>query len=252
MRRRSLSSITCALTAIAAANMLSTLAPCALAAETPASQSPQPTAAAAPTPSSAPVFDETSIVGKRAPRSLNPSRDNQNKADATGTGPDLWRAIISLTLVLALIIAGTYALRYLKIKANRIGRSPGLEIVARTAINTKQSVCLIELGPRLLVVGVSPGHIAALDKIDDPDQIARITGRAATAQPGSISKDFANVFQGESDQYDKPENLQQPPERASAEESQFGPTHNELNSLLDKVKGLRRLCFRPGDGPPQS
>ena len=240
MLRLTLSPTTRAVIALAALAMPLFVSPTAPAAETPSQ----------PTP--APVFDETGRVGQRTARSDAPSPNPADQRDSGDSDPGIWRAIGSLVLVITLIIAGTYALRYLKIRAARLGRNPGLEIVARTAINTKQSICLVKLGPRLLVVGVSPTHIAALDKIDDPDQITRITGRVATAAPDSIASDFAGTFQDESSQYDQPPASSSPQEFTAASANDPAQAHSELNSLLQKVKGLRRLCFRPNDPPAPS
>jgi len=185
---------------------------------------------------------EEQPVGQRGIRStISDDRYDGTEAGSVVGGSDLLRALLSLLLVLVLIVGGAYLLRRFRFGKRRLAGG-GIEILARSPINAKQSLCLVKFGERLLVVGVSPNHIAALDKVDDPDEMGRITGLIETARPGSIKNTFGSLFRGESRSYEAHGSA--PDDGEDIQDPQWNTAQNEVTSLLDKVKGLRRLCFR--------
>ena len=75
----------------------------------------------------------------------------------------------------------TYIFRRLAL-GSRGGLAPsGVEVLARNSINPKQSLCLVKLGPRVLLLGLSPNQMTALHTIEDPDEVARRIGAAEEA-----------------------------------------------------------------------
>lgn len=161
--------------------------------------------------------------------------------------PDLTRAILALLAVLAVMVVGAYLLKRIKIGASRFGGGSGVEVLSRSAINSKQSICLVKCGSRLLFVGVSPNHMAALDRVDDPDEVARITGVVGSAASGSITSTFAGLFHRESQEYEQGEQFSvsaEPAESVVPEPSGWDEAQAEVDGLLDKVKGIKRLSLR--------
>ena len=164
--------------------------------------------------------------------------------------PSFWRPFLSLLAVLALIVLCAWLFRRFSPSSQHGRTNSAIEIIARSAISPKQSVCLIRLGRRLLLVGLSPNHMANLSAVDDPEEIALIMGEMEKQMPNSISKTFDKLFHRETQQYDDPfgrteQTLQDDAtevlEYEQDEPRQWRNTRRELSSLLSKVKGLARL-----------
>jgi flagellar biosynthetic protein FliO len=188
------------------------------------------------------------------PEVLTPRRDQTN---STGLDkrpldfpPSFWRPFLSLLAVLALIVLCAWLFRRFFPGSQHGRTNSAIEIIARSAISPKQSVCLVRLGRRLLLVGLSPNHMANLSVVNDPEEIALIMGEMEKQMPNSISKTFDKLFHREARQYDDPlgrteQSLQDGDtevlEYEQDEPRQWRHTRHELSSLLSKVKGLARL-----------
>ncbi|MBN1436458.1 MAG: FliO/MopB family protein [Sedimentisphaerales bacterium] len=166
---------------------------------------------------------------------------------ASSSQPDMGRALLALLLVLAAIIGAAYLLRRFKIGSGGLGGKSGIEILSRSVVNSKQSICLVKCGSRLLFVGISPNHMAVLDRIDDPDEISRLMGMVSSGAAGSISNTFAGLFRRESRQYEQAEeqaDFAEPAESVIPETDDWGEAKAEVEGLLDKVKGIKKLSVR--------
>ena len=81
-------------------------------------------------------------------------------------------------------------------------RRPGLiEIVSRTPLSARQSLCLVRIGPRLILVGQTQEALRPLDVIEDADLVARLAGRAAQEKAGSSNAEFHDCLERESREY---------------------------------------------------
>jgi flagellar biosynthetic protein FliO len=164
--------------------------------------------------------------------------------------PSPWRTLGSLLIVLALMIAAAYIFKRFFLASHRKGSSAGIEIIARNTISPKQSLCLVQLGRHLLLLGLSPNHITSLQTIDDPEDIAHILGLLEKDKSHSISSTFTRLFQHENQYYDQEENIDDNDHSDNNPEFQYRQSQHwyqakgELSALLDKVKGLARIRFR--------
>lgn len=194
---------------------------------------------------SIPMDFEKQRIGKSKKEKASASKDNKQKAGPVTAGA-IWRTVLSLVLVLALIIGGSYWLRRFSPRGKALSQAGGIEIIARNHVNPKQSMCLVKVGPRLLLVGLSPNHMTSLDVIDDPEEVSQVLGHIETDRPHSISNTFGRLFHRESRHYTPEEGDQQELELDSLEEERkpYFQARGELAGLLNKVKGLRRLGGR--------
>ncbi len=136
---------------------------------------------------------------------------------------------LPLLAVLALI-AGIALLVKKYMPVNRMLAGGGaLDVVARLPLSGKQSLILVKMGPKLVLVGVSPEQMASLAVVDDPEQIAAIVGRIASRRSDSISQAFVDALGDEA--------------KAYAEGAEATAAGGSVRSLLDKV---RRLASRQG------
>lgn len=104
-----------------------------------------------------------------------------------------WRTLGALVLVVTLILGMRWFLR----RTSR-GRSPSgggqvIEILSRTSISARQSLLLIRVGQRMLVVGAGE-TMTTLAEIDDPTQVAELLGSVEQARSNSLSNTFARAL----------------------------------------------------------
>jgi|GEM_PF-4355893 len=85
-------------------------------------------------------------------------------------------------------------------------RRPGsIEIVSKTALSARQSLYLVRLGSRMVLVGQSADSLRALDVIDDPGVVAQLAGEAAGGAPESKDAEFQACLEHEASGYLKEE-----------------------------------------------
>ena len=188
---------------------------------------------------------ENQLIGQQRPSGVgHPSSAATEPAATSVLSP--WRSLMSLVIVIAVILAGTYCFKRFVPTGRRMSNQGGLEIVARNAINPKQSLCLVKMGPRLLLVGLSPNHIASLDVIDDPDDIAQMMANIHGHTHLSNTSTFGKLFGHEANYFEDKETTTDliELELRNGPNPPFNQVRTELAGLLEKVKGLTRLRSR--------
>jgi len=207
--------------------------------------------------SSADGFDEALVGGGKVGKIVDNKVDDNKEVVAGRDEISLWRTMMSLIIVLTLIVICAYAFRRFALGSRSRRGSSVIEIIARQPIlgSPKQSLSLVKLGHRFLLVGMSPNHIAPLLTIDDPDEIAHIMGLLEKQSPGSITNTFDKLFHRESQDYVYPpgnshdvvedgDDQFYDDDGRPVDSPQWSGERRELSSLLSKVKGLTRIRLR--------
>jgi flagellar protein FliO/FliZ len=109
---------------------------------------------------------------------LDSDRRVVNRQVSAG-GIGRWGDFVPLLAVLALIAAAAWVVRKYMPARRLISGSGVMEIVARLPLSGRQSLVLVKLGGRLVLVGVTPERIGTVCIVDDPEQVAMLIGRAA-------------------------------------------------------------------------
>jgi flagellar biosynthetic protein FliO len=155
--------------------------------------------------------------------------ESSDVARRAGTAAWSWRDLWPLLSVLALIALLAWIVKR-ALPARRLSGGSGvMEVLSRTPLSGKQSLVLVKMGRRLLLLGVSGDQINTLCIVDDPGQVATLIGAAAGGQPGSMTQAFARAFADENRVYDA-----EPTDEPESEIDAGG----EVRSLLDKVRHL--------------
>lgn len=94
-----------------------------------------------------------------------------NAADpATSPLPDLagslGQMLFGLVIVIALLLACLWLIKRLAAPRNAAGT---VKVLGATAVGPRERVVLIEVGPRVLVLGVAPGNVRTLHVMDASD-----------------------------------------------------------------------------------
>ncbi|RMF81313.1 MAG: hypothetical protein D6744_07280, partial [Planctomycetota bacterium] len=127
-----------------------------------------------------------------------------------------WRSIGSLAAVVALIVLLAWGYRAAATSGwNIVGRPrrPGVvQVISRAALSPRQSICLVRVGPRMVLVGVTADHVRPLDVIDDAALVAQLAGDAFDENRRQEHA-FQETFQKETRRYE------QPPDEPCAEDA---------------------------------
>jgi len=131
-----------------------------------------------------------------APPSAATWSQNQRCVDRSREGfaeGSFWNAL-PLLAVLALIGAIALVVKRFMPTRRFLTGAGVLEIVARMPLSGKQSLVLVKMGRRLVLLGVSSDRVNSLDVVDDPDQVSVLIGEAARHKPDAVSSEFASAF----------------------------------------------------------
>ena len=146
----------------------------------------------------------------------------------------------ALAGVVALILLLAWSLRAALLGNLTIarGRRPGMiEVLSRAALSAKQSVCLVRVGPRLVLVGVSSERLCALDVIADERIVAQLSGEAQRLRPESNGSEFERLLQGESREYER---LEETPPEPGGSAARILRVKDQLRDALRRAKSTAR------------
>jgi len=152
----------------------------------------------------APRMDERGLIRR-------PGARGESRLPLAGrTGASGWvRTTLSLAGVVALIVllawgyrVGARASARLALARGR-GGSALIQVLSRTSLAPRQSVCLIRVGSQLVLVGATPDSLRTLSIINDPDLAARLAGQEAQRRPDSHLADFQRCLETQTRPYEQ-------------------------------------------------
>ncbi|MBL8880118.1 MAG: flagellar biosynthetic protein FliO [Phycisphaerales bacterium] len=114
-----------------------------------------------------------------------------------------WRGTAALAAVVALILLLAWGYRTAVGKAafplsrGTAGSTGVLQIISRMTIAPRHSLCLVRVGGRMVLIGVSADRLATLDVIADGDSVAKLAGQAVAARSESRSSEFRQALDDE-------------------------------------------------------
>lgn len=144
-----------------------------------------------------PVSEERPLQ-RSAPREDAPS---EVKGDVRSNAIPGWlRTTLSLTAVVTLIVVlGFFSRRFPFIHRGK-GRSV-IEVISRTSLSAKQTLCLVRIGPRMVLIGAAGDRLTRLDVIDDPELTAELAGMAQQTTGRSSTRAFSERLDDEAVAY---------------------------------------------------
>jgi len=119
--------------------------------------------------------------------------DSPTEGDAID-GPNWWAMAAWLAFIVALIYVLAVVVRKVAPGSARMFSSRSVLVRGRTFIAPKQSLVLVEVGKRILVLGVTQQTITLVSEITDPDEVSSIKQAAASEENRSISSGFRDIF----------------------------------------------------------
>ncbi len=113
------------------------------------------------------------------------------------------------------------------------GRQPGLiEIISRTSISPRHSLCLVRVGPRMILLGCTQDAVRPLDVIQDADLVARLAGEAVRQRPDSHTAAFSQVLETEARSYHDEDD----DEAVTPDDARLGDVRDKVSQTIQRLR----------------
>ncbi len=122
------------------------------------------------------------------------SESNRRLPEAASSGGTLSVVLSSLAIVLGLFFGVVWLARRTMPKASQSLPKEVLEILGRAPLTARQTVQLVRVGSRLLLLSVTSEGARTLAEISDPQEVEHLAGLCQQNQPVSISASFRQVL----------------------------------------------------------
>jgi flagellar biogenesis protein FliO len=158
---------------------------------------------------------------------------------AASSWPAWFRSLTPLACVVGLILALAAVTRRLMPRHMKAGLSGAgnIELMGRQFLSPRQSVAMLKVGRRVVLVGVTQDRLTHLETICDPDEVAELVGRTASGRPDSMAGGFARDVMREAASYDPSADPEAAP-AISSRDSAIAGTREQVRGLLNKVRSL--------------
>jgi flagellar biogenesis protein FliO len=115
------------------------------------------------------------------------------------------RTVLALAGVVGLIVLLAWGYRAIaggNVPLVGKARRPGvIEVISKVSLSARQSLCLVRVGTRMVLIGQSADNLRALDVIDDAELTARLSGEAARRRPDGNHAAFQSCLAREAQEY---------------------------------------------------
>ncbi|NOT01287.1 MAG: FliO/MopB family protein [Phycisphaerales bacterium] len=148
------------------------------------------------------VFEEPSAANTAtddtsAPQTVADTRSSR-AVESTGRDPAIPRPVrdattrpvsdvawyrsgpVALGAVLAVIMVAAMLVKRL-VRGTKLGRTEGLQVISRTYLSPKQSIALVQMGARMVFVGITPQGMTTLRTVRDAQEAAMLRGGSRLA-----------------------------------------------------------------------
>lgn len=149
-------------------------------------------------------------------------------------------AVLTLIFVVVAVIK-----RY--VPAVRAMSGGALKVISRVHLSPKQSVALVQVGPRLILIGVTQDRLTPLGEISDPQEVFDLRSRAGVGVESIARSRFEEALESEAAQYEAARHEEE--EALPEPEASDGPadgTHRvqetlgQLRTLVTRLRSLQQ------------
>lgn len=175
--------------------------------------------------------NETHTLGTAADESIAPIGSASGESDRSGLAAlqseagHIIQVIGALIVVIALIFLTRFAMLRTSSVLGGAGRPSGvLEVLARYPIARGQTLVLVKMARRILLVHQSSTGMTTLSEISDPDEVASLLSRIQSGSSGRDQHRFSKLLEQFQQQHVKAErsgHLRTVPHSAASDESEI-------------------------------
>lgn len=205
------------------------------------------------------AFTASATLAQSVPATVNYDNVPIHRADAPGSSTsaatpvenapslDLPRVIAAFAVVLGLIFLLRWGAKHWFAPQLGLGTTRAVQVLARSPIAARQSVVLMRVGRRLLVIADNGSQMNSLAEITDPDEVATLVGQIQSEKTDLGAKTFGlfmNRFKKEEEPEMPEETPTEMPTPAAQSENDETPTvsaaREQLNGLMEQVRLVSR------------
>ncbi len=212
-------------------------APANPAAPAPPADPPTPAVPADPVASAAIAARESLPLTGIAPAPDAAQSVAATSRDSLSVG---WgRTLGAMVLVIGLIFLLRAALRRLTPGSGGAGRlGAAVQVLGRTTLGPRQSVLLLRVGPRILVVADAAGTMRTLAEVTDGQEVADLLADVSRAQAGSATRAFDHLLGRMNSDYEQLDAA----DLEGADDAEFHTdrARDRLGSLLTRLRNIVR------------
>lgn len=178
---------------------------------------------------------DSKVVRRRAARepAVAQARGSADGVGISGSPQILWplMAVLGTIGVMAMLVR-----RWMS-GGTRLNGESGIRVLARHFLSNKQSLCLVRVGRRVVLLGVTPERISACADIDDPEEVSNLIAAAQRGGAGSFTAALAGFSKS-----DVAEEAVAPKAAAEGSETVLpgrgAATGASIRQLLDRLQAL--------------
>ncbi len=192
--------------------------------------------------SSAPASREagaSSVANKPtalAPRGETRPLDDVVISSRDGGTASWYRSLpVALGAVLAIIVGCAFVVKKYLPTGRRGGSGELLEVIARTYLSPKQSICLVRAGRRMVMVGVTADRMTPLADFENAEAVAQLVGQAEAHKIHSSTVAFRGLVQDEGTVYERGSG-EKSVGGSEAEDGSYEQVHGHLHRLLSRIR----------------
>lgn len=166
------------------------------------------------------------IENQTIKRTKSPVPHSSQRADGGLTSIPYGKMLWPLAAVLGTIGLTAWLLRKWAGGSGRLGSSGAITVLSRHYLSSKQSLCLVRLGRRIVLLGVTPEHITAVADLGKSDEAAAIMAGLERSRSGSFTNALAGFSRSHFSDFKSDD----------ANEAALGETSGRVQSLVDRLK----------------
>jgi flagellar biogenesis protein FliO len=149
----------------------------------------------------------------------------EDKADP---GPSLGGFVVGSVAVLGFLGVAFLLLRRFGKNSRLLGNAGAIRVLARKALGPKQEIILVEVGPKVIMIGSTRDHLSALGEFAAPDELALLRANLPERREDSQRGEFSQSLR---------EGLRD--EEQPREEKVFASIADELAEIRKTVRAWR-------------
>lgn len=166
-------------------------------------------------------------VGRNVFKRQDQADEGDTRKNQSMIGP-LWTMVLSVMVVLGLIGLLYYLFKKFSPTIPRVRSGKAIQFLARRYLDTRNSLSLVKVGNRILVVGITPDGMTLLTEISDEEEmqgiIANLPPEQISSKQGSFLEILRNAFRRE---------------EPTREEEEFAKIGIEVEKVRKQVEDLK-------------
>lgn len=166
---------------------------------------------------------------------------------SAGRGPWYRSALVSLVIIVGLILGLALVARRWVPGLRAGGAAAPVRVLSRSYMTNRHSVAVVRVGPRVLVVGISPQQMTLLTEFRDAEEAAGLVAEAEASRPDSVSAGFRDWFERSQREFASADHL---PETVADAPAEYARVRGALRGAVGRLRswraGQRADAAQPG------